>query len=56
MHRFFVSPDQFENDEVAISGPTVHQIRNVLRLSPGQDTLMAYPTKLERWGTRCASP
>lgn len=35
MHRFFVSPDQLEADKVVITGPTVHQIRNVLRLGPG---------------------
>jgi 16S rRNA (uracil1498-N3)-methyltransferase len=35
MHRFFVSPDQLEDDKVTITGPAAHQIRNVLRLSPG---------------------
>lgn len=35
MHRFFVSPDQLEGDRVVISGPAAHQIRNVLRLGPG---------------------
>jgi len=36
MHRFFISPDQLEGDKVIITGPTAHQIRNVLRLRPGQ--------------------
>lgn len=35
MHRFFVSPDQFEDDKVTITGPAVHHIQNVLRLGPG---------------------
>jgi 16S rRNA (uracil1498-N3)-methyltransferase len=35
MHRFFVSPDQFEDDKITITGPAVHHIRNVLRLGPG---------------------
>lgn len=36
MHRFFISPDQLEGDKVIITGPAAHQIRNVLRLRPGQ--------------------
>jgi len=39
MHRFFVSPDQLEGDRVVITGPAAHQIRNVLRLGPG-DTII----------------
>ena len=35
MHRFFVSADQLEGDRVIIAGPAAHQIRNVLRLGPG---------------------
>jgi 16S rRNA (uracil1498-N3)-methyltransferase len=48
MHRFFVSPDQFENDKVAISGPAVHQIRNVLRLSPGDHIVVLDNSGWER--------
>jgi 16S rRNA (uracil1498-N3)-methyltransferase len=35
MHRFFVSPNQFADDKVVITGPAVHHIQNVLRLGPG---------------------
>jgi 16S rRNA (uracil1498-N3)-methyltransferase len=35
MHRFFVPPDWLEEDKVTIVGSLVHQIRNVLRLRPG---------------------
>lgn len=35
MHRFFVSPDQLEDDKVTITGPAAHQIKNVLRLATG---------------------
>ena len=35
MHRFFVPPDWLEEDRVTIVGSLVHQIRNVLRLGPG---------------------
>ena len=35
MHRFFISPDQLEDDKVTITGPAVHHIRDVLRLGPG---------------------
>ena len=48
MHRFFVSPDQFENDKVAIGGPAVHQIRNVLRLSPGDHIVVLDDSGWER--------
>ena len=48
MHRFFVSPDQFENDKVAISGLAVHQIRNVLRLSPGDHIVVLDDSGWER--------
>jgi 16S rRNA (uracil1498-N3)-methyltransferase len=48
MHRFFVSPDQFENDKVIISGPAVHQIKNVLRLSPGDHIVVLDDSGWER--------
>lgn len=48
MHRFFVSPDQFEDDKVSISGPAVHQIRNVLRLGPGDSIVVLDNSGWER--------
>jgi 16S rRNA (uracil1498-N3)-methyltransferase len=35
MHRFFVPPSWFQDDTVTLSGKVVHQIRDVLRLRPG---------------------
>lgn len=35
MQRFFVSPESLGSGKVEITGPQVHQIRNVLRMSPG---------------------
>lgn len=35
MHRFFVPPEWIEGDSLTISGKQAHQIRNVLRLKPG---------------------
>ena len=40
MHRFFVSPDQLEDEKVTITGPAVHHIRDVLRLGPGDDIVV----------------
>jgi 16S rRNA (uracil1498-N3)-methyltransferase len=48
MHRFFVSPDQLEDDKVTISGPAVHQIRNVLRLGPGDSIVVLDNSGWER--------
>jgi len=48
MHRFFASPDQFEDDRVIISGPAVHQIRNVLRLGPGDPIIVLDDSGWER--------
>jgi len=48
MHRFFVSPKQFESDKVAITGPAVHQIRNVLRLGPGDHIVVLDNSGWER--------
>ena len=36
MHRFFVSPEALEDDEVVMSKQQAHQIRDVLRLKAGQ--------------------
>jgi 16S rRNA (uracil1498-N3)-methyltransferase len=35
-HRFFIPTDWFEGDKVTLSGALVHQIRDVLRLMPGE--------------------
>jgi 16S rRNA (uracil1498-N3)-methyltransferase len=48
MHRFFVSPDQLEADKVVITGPTAHQIRNVLRLGPGDHIVVLDNSGWER--------
>lgn len=36
MHRFFVPPSAVDGDKVVINGATAHQIRNVLRMRPGE--------------------
>ncbi len=48
MHRFFVSPDQFEDDRVTITGPAVHHIRDVLRLRPGVSIIVLDNSGWER--------
>jgi 16S rRNA (uracil1498-N3)-methyltransferase len=48
MHRFFVSPDQFEDDKVVMTGPAVHQIRNVLHLGPGDHIVVLDNSGWER--------
>jgi len=48
MHRFFVSPDQLEGDRVIIAGPSAHQIRNVLRLGPGDSIFVLDNSGWER--------
>lgn len=51
--RFFVSPAAFRQSQVELDGAVVHQIRNVLRLRPGDevvlldDTGWAYDVELE---------
>lgn len=35
MHRFFIPPEWIEDDRVQLVGEFVHQIRNVLRMVPG---------------------
>ncbi|MCX7840326.1 MAG: 16S rRNA (uracil(1498)-N(3))-methyltransferase, partial [Anaerolineae bacterium] len=35
VHRFFVSPQTIRDNRVVMRGPVVHQIRDVLRLKPG---------------------
>lgn len=36
MHRFFISPDNLRKDTVYLSERHAHQMRNVLRMAPGQ--------------------
>ncbi len=40
MPRFFVAPEQINNDQVYISGPDVNHINRVLRLGPGDGLLV----------------
>lgn len=35
MHRFFVPPDAIQHQRASLRGPIVHQIRDVLRMRPG---------------------
>jgi len=48
MHRFFVSPDQLEDDKVTITGPAAHHIRDVLRLGPGASIVVLDNSGWER--------
>ena len=34
-HRFFITPDQIENDRVVLSAGQAHQLSHVLRLKKG---------------------
>jgi 16S rRNA (uracil1498-N3)-methyltransferase len=36
MHRFFIPPDQIDDNQAIITDATAHQIRNVLRMEVGQ--------------------
>lgn len=40
VHRFFVSPQAIRNDRVVMRGSVVHQIRDVLRLKPGDALIL----------------
>lgn len=40
MHRFFVPPAWLEKEEVTITGPLVHRLRNVLRLKVGAHIIL----------------
>ena len=48
MHRFFVPPDWLEGDRVTIIGSLVHQLRNVLRLGPGDHIVVLDNSGWER--------
>ena len=40
MHRFFISPQAIRNDRVVLRGTLVHQIRDVLRMRPGDSVVL----------------
>jgi 16S rRNA (uracil1498-N3)-methyltransferase len=40
MRRFFVAADWLEKEEVTITGPLVHRLRNVLRLNAGAHVIL----------------
>ncbi len=40
MHRFFVSPQAIRDDRVVMRGTIVHQIRDVLRMNPGDEFVL----------------
>lgn len=47
MNRFFVSKSDFRGDEVVLTGRQAHQIRNVLRMAPGERIIALDNTGLE---------
>ncbi len=51
MHRFFVSPQAIHDDRVVLHGSTVHQIRDVLRMQPGDEITLLDNTG---WAYRAA--
>ena len=40
MHRFFISPQAIAGDRVILRGALVHQIRDVLRMKPGDEIVL----------------
>jgi 16S rRNA (uracil1498-N3)-methyltransferase len=40
MHRFYLPPDDWNPDALALSGTEAHHARNVLRLQPGQKIVL----------------
>ncbi len=40
LHRFFVPPEWLQGEGVEITGPLTHQMRNVLRLKPGDRVIL----------------
>ncbi len=40
MHRFFVSPQAIRDSRVVLRGTIVHQIRDVLRMHPGDEIML----------------
>jgi 16S rRNA (uracil1498-N3)-methyltransferase len=56
MHRFFVAPEVFQRQPVALDGEQAHQIRQVLRMRPGERIVLldncgwAYEASLASYG------
>ncbi len=40
MHRFFVSPQAIRDNRIVLRGTVVHQIRDVLRMAPGDEIVL----------------
>ncbi|MDF2539955.1 MAG: hypothetical protein K0S76_2976 [Herbinix sp.] len=40
MHRFYVTANQIQGEEIAITGPDVNHIKNVLRMKPGDEIVI----------------
>ncbi len=47
MHRFFVSPDSLHDKSIILVGPKAHQIRDVLRMKPGEKIIVLDNTGYE---------
>lgn len=47
MNRFFISNSDIRGDEVVLSGQQAHQIRNVLRMTPGEHIVVLDNTGFE---------
>lgn len=48
MHRFFVSRESIDGNVVSLLGPIAHQLRNVLRMSPGDHIVVLDNSGWER--------
>jgi Uncharacterized protein conserved in bacteria len=40
MHRFYVAPEKWNPDALALTGPEAHHCRNVLRLDAGDKVVL----------------
>lgn len=40
MHRFYISPEQIAGEEIAVTGDDVNHMKNVLRLTPGEEVAL----------------
>ena len=54
MHRFFIPPTWIQDDTVTLTGKVVHQIRDVLRLNPG-DSIVVLDDSGWEYQTRLAA-
>jgi 16S rRNA (uracil1498-N3)-methyltransferase len=56
MHRFFVAPDVLQSNPILLGGEQAHQIRQVLRMRPGDRAILlddrgwAYEARLASYG------